>query len=319
MSSGPSRSTSKASSERPGVLAIEKPAGRTSHDVVARVRRILGGAKVGHAGTLDPDATGVLVICIGPATKISSFLMEAEKIYEGCARLGVTTDTQDASGEVLQERSVNATEEDVRREAAAFVGKIEQVPPMYSAVKVGGQKLYRLARKGLEVERPARPVTIYSLDVTDVSMPTFDFTVRCSKGTYVRTLVHDIGERLGCGGHLVRLSRARQGGFDRASALPWEALEVPDFADAARDIRAAVIPPREALEFLPALELPESVDTPRANTRVPPELLPEGPTGFCRIAFPGQPSVAVGNRTLEGLQILYVFPPRDFGRGKRNS
>lgn len=296
---------------------MDKPAGLTSHDVVARVRRILDGAKVGHAGTLDPDATGVLVICLGKATKVSSFLMEAEKVYEGTGRLGISTDTQDASGATLEERPVTATEEALRLIATAFVGRIEQVPPMYSAVKVDGQKLYRLARKGVEVDRPARPVTVHSFDVGEVSLPDFDFSVRCSKGTYVRTLVHDLGERLGCGGHLARLSRARQGGFDRSEALPWEALEA---ADAADRLRAARIDAEDALDFLPVVELPESVAPLRANTRMLPETLPAGEFGLVRLALPRQPDVGVGRRDEDGLHVLYLFPPRTrFGRGKRAS
>ncbi len=294
---------------------MNKPPGRTSHDVVARVRRVLDGAKVGHAGTLDPEATGVLVICLGKATKISSFLMEADKVYEGTGRLGVSTDTQDATGTVLAERPVQVGEEALRALATRFVGRIEQVPPMYSAVKVDGQKLYRLARKGVQVERPARPVTVYELKIGRIALPDFEFSVRCSKGTYVRTLVHDLGEALDCGGHLARLSRARQGPFDLEHALPWEALEAPDAADR---VRAARIDVEDALDFLPELTLPGSVTLLRANTRVLPETLPPGGPGLFRIALADRPNAAVGRRDDQGLHVLYLFPPRSrFGRGKR--
>ncbi|MGH2570502.1 MAG: tRNA pseudouridine(55) synthase TruB, partial [bacterium] len=191
---------------------MDKPRGRTSHDVVARVRRVLPGARVGHAGTLDPAATGVLVICVGGATKISAFLMEGEKEYVGTATLGVTTDTQDADGRVVRERPVAADDAAIRAAATRFVGEIEQVPPMYSAVKVGGEKLYRLARQGLEIERAARRVRVHAFEIVGVALPHVDFVLRCSKGTYVRTILHDLGEALGCGAHLARLVRERQGG-----------------------------------------------------------------------------------------------------------
>ena len=177
---------------------------------------------MGHAGTLDPAATGVLVLCVGKATKISAFLMEGEKEYVGTGRLGVTTDTQDGEGQVVQERPVDTDADAVRQAAARFVGEIEQVPPMYSAVKVGGQKLYRLARQGQEVERKPRPVTVHALEIGRVELPEFDFILRCSKGTYVRTIVHDLGEALGCGGHLAGLVRERQGSFGRERAVTWE-------------------------------------------------------------------------------------------------
>ena len=224
-SSEPSPTTSATSSEGSRVFAVDKPAGKTSHDVVAHVRRILQGAKVGHAGTLDPDATGVLVLCAGRATKISSFLMESEKEYRGSGRLGIATDTQDASGEVIETREVEVAAEQVVAAATRFVGKIHQTPPMYSALKVGGKKLYRLARAGVEVHRPARPVEVYSLELSEVEPPRLRFELCCSKGTYVRTLIHDLGAQLGCGAHMEQLTRVRSGPFTLDSAVQLDELE----------------------------------------------------------------------------------------------
>lgn len=287
----------------------------TSHDVVARVRRILGGAKVGHAGTLDPDATGVLVLCIGKATKISSFLMEADKVYEGVGRLGQSTDTQDASGTVLQERPVDVTPEQLREASRRFVGRIEQIPPMYSALKVDGKKLYRLARKGVEVERQPRPVHVYSWELRSVTIPEFEFSVCCSKGTYVRTLVHDLGEAVGCGGHLARLARSRQGGFGLEDALSWEALQEPDAADV---LRRSKVSPDDALSFFDTLELPRSAEPLRVGGVLPPDLLPDGEPGTFRLALGDGNAVGIGRRNDEGLHVLYLFPPGPrFGRGKR--
>jgi tRNA pseudouridine55 synthase len=280
---------------------------------VARVRRVLPGAKVGHAGTLDPDATGVLVVCVGKATKISSFLMEAEKTYEGTGRLGLTTDTQDASGRVLRERPVEIGEGELREASRRFVGRIEQIPPMFSAVKVEGKKLYRLARRGVEVERAARPVTVHSFEIGRVEPPEFDFAVRCSKGTYVRTLVHDLGEALGCGGHLLRLARTRQGDFDRARCLAWESLAAPDAAERIAD---AAVDPEEALAFLPRLGIPAGSPPLRVGHLVP---RPEGAeTGLHRLVVSGDRVGGIGKVGDDGLRVLYLFPTRvGYGRGAR--
>ncbi len=277
---------------------------------------MLSGARVGHAGTLDPAATGVLVICVGKATKISSFLMEGEKEYVGTGRLGLTTDTQDADGEVLREHPVDVEAEDVRRAAAAFVGEIEQIPPMYSAVKVGGQKLYRLARKGREIERPARRATVHAFEIGRVALPEFDFVLRCSKGTYVRTILHDLGEALGCGGHLARLARERQGSFSRRDAVSWESL-LDDRA--AEIVRAAGVAPHQALEFLTALEVPRNMDEPlRVGVQWPDESA--GPHRIpVRLVKGGDRTVGVGRVTDDGVRVVYAFPVSrgGFGRGRR--
>ena len=195
-----------------GVLIVNKPDGWTSHDVVSRVRTILGIQKVGHAGTLDPHATGVLPVLIGKGTKIAQYLLDWDKEYAAVLQLGQTTDTQDAWGTVLEERICEAlSEDDVRSAFMGFQGPIQQVPPMYSAVKVGGQPLYKKARKGQTVERQAKTVVIHDLEIQRLAIPEVSFRVACSKGTYVRTLCADIGDRLGVGGHLKWLQRQRVG------------------------------------------------------------------------------------------------------------
>lgn len=211
-----------------GVLVIDKPAGMTSHDVVAAVRKRLGTKKVGHAGTLDPDATGLLVVGVGRATRFLSFAEAAPKRYVAVARFGITTSTQDASGEVVEELPANLSRSEVEAALEHFRGTIAQIPPMVSAVKVGGERLYKKARRGEEVERAAREVSIFSLQLVDFaaataeSPPEATFEVECSKGTYVRTLVHDLGQKIGCGAHLANLRRTAVGGFTEAAAVPLD-------------------------------------------------------------------------------------------------
>jgi tRNA pseudouridine55 synthase len=203
-----------------GLLLIDKPAGITSHDAVAKVRRALSVRKVGHSGTLDPAATGLLLIGVGRATRLLRFLGDLPKVYEGRGVLGVETDTLDAEGAVLRESSVDVAERDLRTVMHRFTGEIEQVPPAYSAVKVGGEKLYKAARRGEHVEAPPRRVTVDSFDLRRFESPAFDFAVRCSAGTYVRSLVADVGRELGCGAHLQRLRRTAIGPFGVEVARP---------------------------------------------------------------------------------------------------
>ena len=196
-----------------GLLLIDKPAGITSHDAVARVRRVLGVKKVGHSGTLDPMATGLLLMGVGRATRLLRFLGDLPKVYEGAGVLGVETTTLDADGEVVRERAVDVDPDSLRTALAALTGEIEQTPPAYSAVKVGGRKLYEAARAGSPIEAAPRQVTVYAFDLLSFQTPTFAFRVRCSAGTYVRSLVADVGERLGCGAHLSELRRTAIGPF----------------------------------------------------------------------------------------------------------
>ena len=208
-----------------GIINIYKEADYTSHDVIARMRGILKTRKLGHTGTLDPDAVGVLPVCIGRATKACDMLTDRSKVYEAVLRLGVTTDTEDMSGQVLTENPVDVTEEQVREAVAHFVGDYEQIPPMYSAIKVEGRKLYELAREGKVIERKPRPVTIFELDIIKIELPLVYLRVSCSKGTYIRSLCRDIGDRLGCGGCMEHLTRTRVGEFVIENAITLSQLE----------------------------------------------------------------------------------------------
>ena len=208
-----------------GILAVDKPSGPTSHDVVAAIRRRFGFRKVGHGGTLDPQATGLLLILIGKATKLSARFMGSDKIYEGTLRLGISTDSQDAQGKVMREADANAvTREQVVAEMGKRTGDILQTPPMVSAVKVDGVPLYKRARKGIEVEREARLIHVYEFRLVDFQSPRATFVLRCTKGTYVRTLCHEIGESLGCGAHLEQLRRLQAGRISVKDAIPLDAL-----------------------------------------------------------------------------------------------
>lgn len=208
-----------------GVINIYKVKGFTSHDVVAKLRGILRQKKIGHTGTLDPDATGVLPVCLGSATKLCDMLTQKEKEYIAKVRLGVTTDTQDMTGTVLSEKSVEVSEKEVEEVLQSFVGAYNQIPPMYSALKVNGKKLYELAREGKEVERKARLVTIHYIEVIEMQLPELTIKVGCSKGTYIRTLCHDVGETLGCGAAMAALERTKSGQFSLDSALTLAELE----------------------------------------------------------------------------------------------
>lgn len=208
-----------------GVINIYKIKGFTSHDVVAKLRGIMKQKKIGHTGTLDPDATGVLPVCLGSATKLCDMLTDKDKEYIAKVQLGVITDTQDMTGTVLKEKEVNVTESQVREAIQSFVGSYEQIPPMYSALKVNGKKLYELAREGKEVERKARPVTIHYIEVMEMSLPQITIKVGCSKGTYIRTLCHDLGEKLGCGAAMAALERTKSGQFSLDTAITLAELE----------------------------------------------------------------------------------------------
>lgn len=203
-----------------GALLIDKPAGPTSHDVVDAIRRRFGIKKVGHCGTLDPNATGLLIIVLGRATKLSERLMGDDKVYAGTVKFGETTDSQDSDGEITATRPVPPLTLDLlNEEAARFIGDQMQIPPMVSAIKKDGVPLYKLARQGIEIVREPRLVHIYNFHFTTCEPPLAEFCVACTKGTYVRSLAHDLGEKLGCGAHLTKLRRTVSGRFDVADAL----------------------------------------------------------------------------------------------------
>lgn len=202
-----------------GIIIIYKEQGFTSFDVVAKLRGICGQKKIGHTGTLDPDATGVLPVCLGNATKVCDMLTDGDKTYQAVLLLGKETDTQDMTGTVLAEKPVTADEQMVSEVIRSFCGKQMQIPPMYSALKVNGQKLCDLARAGKTVERKARKITVYDIVICEMDLPRVTIEVHCSKGTYIRTLCHDIGQKLGCGGCMESLRRTRAAGFTIEQAL----------------------------------------------------------------------------------------------------
>lgn len=229
--------------ELEGVLLIDKPSGPTSHDVVDRVRRVLRMKRIGHAGTLDPMATGLLIILVGKATRLSQYLMSLDKEYEGTVKLGETTNTQDADGEVVATRPVpELSEADLSRAMGEFIGDQYQTPPMFSAKKLAGVPLYKLARKGKEVEREPRFIRISQFELLRLALPELDIRVRCSKGTYIRTLAHDLGEKLGCGAHLSALRRTATDRFSVADAATLEEFSSWDAAT----MRRRLLSPHEA-------------------------------------------------------------------------
>ena len=209
-----------------GIINVYKEKGFTSHDVVAKLRGIVGQKKIGHTGTLDPDAEGVLPVCLGRATKLCDLLTDKDKVYETVLLLGTVTDTQDASGEILERRDTSSvTEAMLREKISTFEGGYAQIPPMYSALKVGGKKLYELAREGKSVERKPRNIKIYNIDILKVELPRVTMRVHCSKGTYIRTLCHDIGESLGCGGCMEELLRTQVSRFQLENAYTLSQIE----------------------------------------------------------------------------------------------
>lgn len=250
---------------RDGILILNKPRGLTSHDVVNRVRRATKIRQVGHAGTLDPMATGVLVVCLGQATRISEYLLGHDKAYRATIRLGVETNTYDADGEIVATRDVNLGRAEVERALAKFVGEIQQVPPMYSAIKREGQKLYELARQGIEIERTARSVIIHSIELLSYQAPEATIEVRCSAGTYIRSIAHDLGAVLGTGGHLIELTRTAAGPFTIDQAIPLDAFEA---AARAEQWPMHLHPIDEALSDWPLVVISES-DRRRALNGAP--------------------------------------------------
>ena len=254
-----------------GILIIDKTQGWTSMDVCAKLRGILREKRIGHAGTLDPMATGVLPVFIGRATRAVEFASEGQKEYVAGLRLGLVTNTQDTSGEVLEERPFRGSLQDLEAVLDRFRGDIQQVPPMYSAIKINGKKLYELARKGREVERQPRPVTIHSLTVEGQTGPAeFILRIRCSKGTYVRTLCHDIGLALGCGGCMSSLRRTMAAGFSLDRAVTLEQVQQ------AEDPAALLLPVDAYFSDRPALTLPSALEKKVRNgmTVVMPEIIP---------------------------------------------
>lgn len=257
-----------------GVLVVDKPVGLTSHDVVQVIRKGTGIRRAGHTGTLDPRASGVLVILIGPAVRLSEYVSASDKRYQAIIRLGASTDTYDADGRVTSQAPVNITEEQFEVALQQFVGEIEQVPPPYSAVKVKGRKAYEMAREGEEVDLQPRKIQVYNLELLEWAPPEAVIDVYCSSGTYVRSLAHDLGNVLGCGAHLIGLRRTKSGRFTLRDAVPLRRLRE---AFDAGNWYQYLIPAAEALSDWPAVELEaEQVDAIRHGHRIPAEEVAEG-------------------------------------------
>jgi tRNA pseudouridine55 synthase len=230
--------------EMEGILLVDKPRDHTSHDVVARLRGILRMKRIGHAGTLDPMATGLMIVLVGKATSVSQYLMSLDKEYEGTVEFGKVTDTQDADGEVMETRPVPPlTEAQLREAIKGFLGDQYQIPPMYSAIKIEGVPLYKSARKGEDVVREPRFIRVMNWDILGFAPPRFDFRLRCSKGTYVRTLAHDLGQKIGCGAHLAALRRTAIDKLSVTQALTLEQLQAMTLPDIERRLLA----PRDAM------------------------------------------------------------------------
>ncbi len=238
-----------------GVINVYKERGYTSHDVVARLRGILKLKKIGHTGTLDPEAEGVLPVCLGNGTRLCGMLTDKEKEYQAELLLGVTTNTQDMTGRILARRDVCVTREETEKAVMGFLGTYEQLPPMYSACRVEGKRLYELAREGKEVERKRRPVTIHELEICSIELPRVRMRVVCSKGTYIRTLCHDIGERLGCGGTMASLLRTR---VDRFTLKEAKRLDEIEAAAAAGEAGTLILPVEEMFSALPVITVKEA-------------------------------------------------------------
>lgn len=240
-----------------GLLNVYKEKGYTSHDVVAKLRGILHQKKIGHTGTLDPDATGVLPVCLGKATKVCELLADKEKCYQAVLQFGVTTDTQDLTGTVLSKKEFSQEEEEVRSAVLSFIGDYDQIPPMYSAIKINGKKLYELARQGKEVERKARRVQIHDIQIRSMDRKKGQVVmdVTCSKGTYIRTLCHDIGEKLGCGGAMADLVRTRVGTFRIQDAYSLD--ELAEFVGNGT-IGQYVLPVDKLFETLPKIVIDQN-------------------------------------------------------------
>ncbi len=275
-----------------GILNIHKSVGMTSFDVVAKVRRLTGTKKVGHAGTLDPDASGVLPICVGKATKVIEFLMDKDKAYRVGLMLGKATDSQDATGKTLYEKPVLASDEEIEKTIKGFLGCTEQIPPMYSAIRVEGKRLYELARQGVEIEREPRPVTFFRIDILDIKRLTDKVSVmldvECSKGTYMRTLCHDIGEKLNCGGHMASLIRTRSGPFLLEQAHTLDDLErfiINNQSD------VALLPMENALMHFPEVRL-TAVEARKLMNGL--TIAIKGGSGLCRVYHDNGSFIAIG-------------------------
>jgi tRNA pseudouridine55 synthase len=294
---------------RSGILPVEKGPGVTSFQIVAHLRRVLRAPRIGHGGTLDPAATGLLPILIGEATKLTPYLVDLDKEYVATVRLGITTESQDLSGAVLETAPVPPLDAAaIARALAPFVGVIRQVPPMFSALRRGGKRLYELARQGVEVEREPREVTIHAIELQSVSLPDFVIRIRCGKGTYVRTLAADLGASLGCGAALAGLVRTRVGPYALADAVPWDEVRL---ARSGERLWARLQPPDSALTALPAVRL--DAGGARAFAHGQAVAVGERGDGLVRVYGPDGALLGVGQRLGDKVKperLLHADPPR---------
>lgn len=244
-----------------GIVLLDKPLGGSSNQLLQKVRWLFQAQKAGHTGALDPLATGMLPICLGEATKFSQFLLDADKEYEVTAKLGIRTTTSDADGEVVEERPVTVSEDEVRQACESFIGHSKQIPSMFSALKYQGKPLYTYARQGIEVPREARDITIFALTINRIALPEVDMTVHCSKGTYIRSLVDDIGQQLGCGAYVTRLHRTKVADYPTDRMVPIEAMEAMVSEDVTTrefdQIDSLLLPMDTAVKSLPAIHIDE--------------------------------------------------------------
>lgn len=286
-----------------GVLNIYKPEGITSFDVVKSIRKITGEKKVGHAGTLDPMASGILPVCIGKGTKIIEYIMENHKVYIAKLKLGVTTDTYDREGKIIEEESIgNISEEKIRKVINSFVGEIEQIPPMYSALKVGGRRLYELAREGIEIKRNARKINIDSIDILDIDVPYVRFKVSCSKGTYIRSLCYDIGKSLSLGATMWELERVENGPFKKENSQPLSKID-------SNNVKDYCISIEEALNKYPKLVLKENTATLLRNgVQVKNKyLIGDIPLDQIYRIYDEKTFMGIGIRTIDGLKMCKLL------------
>ncbi|EXJ16624.1 tRNA pseudouridine(55) synthase TruB [Imhoffiella purpurea] len=279
-----------------GILLLDKPLGLTSNEALQRVKRLYRAAKAGHTGSLDPLATGLLPCCLGDATKYSAFLLDADKRYRVRVRLGVTTTTGDAEGEIVETRPVEGVDEArLHQVLSGFLGTIDQLPPMYSAVKHQGQRLYKLAREGVEVERQPRQIEIHALELLSVDLPEIELDVHCSKGTYVRTLAEDIGRELGCGGHVIQLRRTGVGPYTESAApfVTMDQLETLAEDETPQRLDGLLLPLDSALGHWPSVRL--SADAAFYLRQGQAVLVPQAPTeGLVRLYDPSEHFMGVG-------------------------
>lgn len=276
-----------------GIVLLDKPLGITSNTALQKVKRLFSAAKAGHTGSLDPMATGLLPLCLGEATKVSGYLLDADKSYTGTIKLGIRTSSADAEGEVIETRPVeNISEKKIQTVFNQFLGEIDQIPPMHSALKVNGQPLYKLAHQGMEIERKSRPVTIFNLTLLRFEGDEIDIAVDCSKGTYIRTLAEDIGQALGCGAHLCALRRTATGPFELEDAITFEELEVL-LEDGFEAIDQVLIPAEDALVDWDEVTFTEN--TAYYISQGQAVLVPKAPTsGLVKMFAPGNKFLGVG-------------------------